>query len=311
MAEKQCLGQNQFQPKISIVTPSYNQGRFIEDTILSVRNQDYPDFEHIIIDGGSTDNTLEILKKYEGSYNMRWISEPDNGQADAVNKGFRMAAGRIIGWLNSDDVYFSTDVFSKAASAFTGHPDTDVIYANRVVIDESNNLVKLQYSRKFDYDKLLKSYFAINQETVFFRREVTQQQQLNIELYIVMDSEFWLRLASRYHFRYIADFFGGFRVHKINKTVVDNNISRWNSEKQYLMDEYGARRYMIGSRFPWRRIFNQIKALFSGGFIMYYRLPVDTVDLLFSHKKNLAFPFKVERKKILHYLIRSITPWFK
>jgi glycosyltransferase involved in cell wall biosynthesis len=298
-------------PKISIVTPSYNQARFIEDTILSVKNQDYPDFEHIIVDGGSADNTLDVLRKYENTYDMRWISEPDKGQSDAVNKGFEVANGEIIGWLNSDDVYFSTDVFSKVASEFIGHPDIDVVYANRAVIDESNNLVKLQYSRKFDYKRLLKGYYALHQETVFFRRKIADRHQLNTDLHIVMDSDFWLKLGSHYNFRYINKFFGGFRVHKVNKTVVDDNISCWNSEKRYLMHEYGARRYMIGSLFPWGRVFNQIKALFSGGYIMYYQLPIDIMRLLFYRNEKLAFPLKVDREKFPHYLVCSITPWLK
>ncbi|MEM2568057.1 MAG: glycosyltransferase, partial [Candidatus Bathyarchaeia archaeon] len=91
---------------VSIITPSLNQGRFIRETLLSVKSQDYPCIEHIVIDGGSTDDTLMILKRYEGTYNLRWISEPDEGHSDAVNKGFRMAQGEIVGWLNSDDVYF-------------------------------------------------------------------------------------------------------------------------------------------------------------------------------------------------------------
>lgn len=305
------LNVSEKQPLISIVTPSYNQGVFIEETILSVKNQDYPNFEHIIVDGGSTDNTLDILRKYEGTYNMRWISEPDEGQADAVNKGFKMAKGEIIGWLNSDDVYFSVDVFSKVALEFLRQPTIDAIYANRVVIDELNNLVKLQYSRKFDYNKLLKSYYSLCQETVFLRREVIEKYQLNTNLYIVLDSEFWLRTGKHYNFKYVNEFFGGFREHTENKTVVEDYIPKWNKEKQYLMNEYGARRYMIGKGFPWQRIFNQVSALFSGGYINYYQLPLDIVRLFFSRQERLAFPIKIDKKKFFHYLIRSITPWLK
>jgi hypothetical protein len=100
-------------------------------------------------------------------------------------------------------------------------------------------------------------------------------------------------------------------VHKVNKTVVDDNIACWNSEKRYLMHEYGARRYMIGSLFPWGRVFNQIKALFSGGYIMYYQLPIDIMRLLFYRNEKLAFPLKVDREKFPHYLVCSITPWLK
>lgn len=93
------------EPLVSIVTPSFNQGRFIEETILSVKNQNYPHIEHLIIDGGSTDETLDVIRRYEGTYNLRWVSEPDEGQADALNKGFRLARGEVLGWLNADDTY--------------------------------------------------------------------------------------------------------------------------------------------------------------------------------------------------------------
>jgi glycosyltransferase involved in cell wall biosynthesis len=114
------------KPLVSIVTPSYNQGRFIEATLLSVRNQDYPNIEHLVIDGGSSDNTVEILEKYEKVYNLKWISEPDKGQSDAVNKGFERARGLIIGWLNSDDIYIDQQVISYIVSKSKEFSDADV-----------------------------------------------------------------------------------------------------------------------------------------------------------------------------------------
>lgn len=105
-------------PKISIVTPTYNSEQYLEQCILSIKNQTYNNYEHIIVDGGSNDNTLDIIKKYEGAYPMKWISEPDEGMYDAINKGFRMASGDIYAWINSDDFYFSWtfEVVSKAFS---------------------------------------------------------------------------------------------------------------------------------------------------------------------------------------------------
>ncbi len=113
-------------PLVSIVTPSLNQGRFIQETILSVKDQTYPNIEHIIVDGGSTDGTLDIIKKYEGTYKMRWVSEPDSGQSDAINKGWRMAKGEILAYLNSDDTYMPWAV-ETAVELFSEHPDVAII----------------------------------------------------------------------------------------------------------------------------------------------------------------------------------------
>ena len=115
-------------PKISIVTPSYNQAEFLERTILSVLNQDYPNLEYIIIDGGSTDGSVEIIKKYE-KYLAYWVSEKDKGQSDAINKGFQKSTGDILAWLNSDDTYLSGTLF-KVVKAFQENPNADLIFGN-------------------------------------------------------------------------------------------------------------------------------------------------------------------------------------
>ena len=126
---------------VSIVTPSLNQGRFIEETILSIKNQSYPNIEHIIVDGGSTDNTLDIIKKYDGTYNMRWLSEPDEGQSDAINKGWKMSKGEIIAYLNSDDTYMPRAV-ETAVKFLTEHPDISMVYGGFNYIDEHGEVIR-------------------------------------------------------------------------------------------------------------------------------------------------------------------------
>src|SRR5215467_1765166 len=122
----------QEMPKISIVTPSFNHDGFIEEALLSVKKQNYPNLEHIVVDGGSTDGTLEILQRYgsqPGWGHLRWTSEPDHGQSDALNKGFRLAQGDIVGWLNSDDRY-RVGCLQKIVQAFSTHSQADVIYGD-------------------------------------------------------------------------------------------------------------------------------------------------------------------------------------
>jgi len=158
-------------PKISIITPSYNQAEYIEQTILSVLNQNYPNLEYIIIDAGSTDGTIEIIKKYENKISY-WISEKDKGLYDAVYKGFEMATGEILAWINSDDVYLPNSFFT-VAEIFKSFPIVNWLQGANSHSDESSRIVSVfpsQYWTRFDL--LVGSKKTIQQESTFFRNEL-------------------------------------------------------------------------------------------------------------------------------------------
>lgn len=206
------------RPKISVVTPSFNQGRFIEETILSVLNQDYPIIEYIIIDGGSTDNTLDIIRKYEKSIDY-WNSEPDKGQSDAINKGLKRVTGDIVTWINSDDQYYSKNIFSKISALFTAKPHIDACYGNNVYVDESSSILYLRKGIPFYSIRLLNIWNYINQPTVFLRKCIIDNFLLDLELNYIMDYEYWLRIARRYNFKYIDLMISASRWHNECKTI--------------------------------------------------------------------------------------------
>lgn len=208
-------------PKISIISPSYNQGRFIEEAIKSVLEQNYKNFEHIIIDGGSTDNTIEILKKYP---HLIWVSEPDEGQSDAINKGFSIATGEIIGWLNTDDFYLP-DSFYIVADKLSNN-SVDAVYANTRFVDASCNITReiiTQNSRKW----LSLFYCFIPSETFFFRREILKNGIfIDKHFDIAMDKEFFAHIYySGYKIQKVNAFFAHFRWHENNKSI-DNKYVR-------------------------------------------------------------------------------------
>jgi glycosyltransferase involved in cell wall biosynthesis len=207
------------KPLVSIVTPSFNQGRFIEDTILSVKNQDYPNIEHIIVDGGSTDNTLEILRKYENKYNLRWISELDEGQSDAVNKGFEMAKGDIIGWLNSDDTYLSIYTISYVVKYFKKHNEAKIIYGDMISIDHENTIMLIHPALPIFHYSILKKRDFIFQPSTFFKRDIIDNYHLDNHLQYVMDYDFWLKIGKDTKFYHIPKILSCFRRHASSKTV--------------------------------------------------------------------------------------------
>lgn len=211
-------------PKISIVTPSFNQGPFIEEALLSVKVQNYSAVEHIVLDGASTDGTVEILRRYaakSGWEHLRWLSEPDAGQTDALNKGFRMATGDIVGWLNSDDRY-RPGCFATIAREFAREREADVLYGDYTWMDEDGNVQRIR--REIDFSRFILSYHRVlyiaTVSTFFRRRLFDDGNWLNGELQYAMDYEFFLRLAARgYHFRHIPSVLADFRWHSQNKST--------------------------------------------------------------------------------------------
>ena len=204
--------------KISIITPSFNQGRFIERTIQSVLSQNYRDLEYIVVDGGSTDETLTILKKYEGR--LRWISEKDSGQSNAINKGFRMARGEIVAWLNSDDIYLP-GALRKIARYFAKHPGVMMVYGEGYMIDEHDN-TKCRFpftEPKFDLAKLIYYGDYVLQQSTFMRRTVFDDiPMLDESLHFGMDWDLFIRIGKKFRVEYIPEYIGCIREHGEAKT---------------------------------------------------------------------------------------------
>lgn len=225
-------------PLVSIITPSYNQGKFIEDTILSIKNQDYPNIEHIIIDGGSTDETMEILERYKNTYNLKWVSEPDKGQSDAVNKGFQKSSGEIIGWLNSDDVYFDKNVILYIVDKFNCSPNIDVIYGDSVVINDDNFISRARKSMSFSYPRLLRVNY-ITQPSTFLRKNIITKHKIKLNLDLTMDYEYWLRIANnRSEFLYINKIISADRRYADTKT--QKRRREMKAEAKRIRQNYGV-----------------------------------------------------------------------
>jgi glycosyltransferase involved in cell wall biosynthesis len=185
------------QPRISVVTPSFNQGRFLEQCVTSVLNQDYPDLEYIIIDGGSSDQSIEVLRRYEKHFAF-WVSEPDKGQSDALNKGFRRATGDLAVWLNADD-FFLPGAFAAVAAAYQQNPDASFYFGDGWRADETGSLISRMFPERgvlWKSDALLYGLDYILQPATFIsRRRLAEIGYIDAGLHYGMDWDLWLRLS--------------------------------------------------------------------------------------------------------------------
>jgi glycosyltransferase involved in cell wall biosynthesis len=179
---------------VSIITPSFNQALYLEQTILSVLEQDYPDIEYIVIDGGSTDHSLDIIKKYKSKL-AYWVSENDKGQAEAINKGFARAAGDIVAWLNSDD-YYLPGTIRAAVKAFEENPDVVLLYGNMLAVDEHGRTFNTLTYKQLTHEDLL-CFQIIGQPAVFMRRSALQKTNgLDPTFHFLLDHHLWIHLAQ-------------------------------------------------------------------------------------------------------------------
>lgn len=203
-------------PLVSIVTPCFNAARFIEETIESIRAQDYPFIEHIVMDAGSTDGTLDILRRYEDQ--LKWISQKDNGAADAINRGFSHAHGEIFAFLNADDLY-APNAVSIAVCALEDHPDASVVYGGGIWIDQQGERIGPYPVRDFDPALLARECF-ICQPASFLRRSAFENAGgLDPDLHLTFDYELWMRLARVHSMHRIGDTLAFSRMHRSNKSL--------------------------------------------------------------------------------------------
>ena len=210
------------KPVVSIVTPSFNQVQFLEQTILSVLEQDYPHIEYLIVDGGSTDGSLELIQRYAPHLTW-WISEPDQGQTDAINKGFSHARGEILAWLNSDDTY-QPGAISQAVEYLQSHPEVGMVYGDANLIDASGNIIGKFPARQTDYRRLRRGYVHIPQQASFFQASLWKKVgPLDPSFYFAMDYDLWVRLARISEIHYCPNLWADFRLHGSGKSVVADN----------------------------------------------------------------------------------------
>ncbi len=205
------------RPTVSIITPSYNQARYLEETIRSVLEQDYPALEYFVMDGGSNDGSVEIIRRY-GDQLTGWVSEKDQGQADAINKGFRRATGEIIAWLNSDDAY-QPGAIQKAVESFEKHPEAGLVYGNVLSIDENSQPFNLQTFKPFTLNDLM-AFNIISQPAVFMRRSILEKAGLlDPTFHFLLDHHLWLRILRLAPAVYLPETLAAARYHAEAKNL--------------------------------------------------------------------------------------------
>jgi glycosyltransferase involved in cell wall biosynthesis len=205
------------KPLVSIITPTFNHARFIEAAIRSVLEQDYRNIEYIVVDGGSTDGSVEIIQRYADRLAW-WVSEPDRGQTDAINKGFARARGSILAWLNSDDTY-EPGAVTEAVEFLLNQPEVGMVYGDANFINENGRVTGRFPAAQTDYTRLRRGYVHIPQQAAFFRAALWQQVgPLDPSFFFAMDYDLWVRLARLAPLVYLPRTWANFRLHTAGKT---------------------------------------------------------------------------------------------
>lgn len=222
------------RPLVSVLTPSFNQARWLRHNIASVAGQTYDHIEHIVMDGGSTDDTVDVL--HTAPSIVRWSSGPDRGQSHALNKAFAASAGEIIGWLNSDDAYFQPQVVEQVVSAFNVNPDVDVIYGHAVLVNADGVIQQVLWAPPFS-SRILRFYNFIVQPTVFIRRSALSTTFVDEDYDFSMDRELWMRLAARHKFMRLNGILAVDRHQKLRKSYTRPDLFRQDTVR--LQRRYG------------------------------------------------------------------------
>ncbi|MCW5875536.1 MAG: glycosyltransferase [Anaerolineales bacterium] len=239
-------------PLVSIVTPSYNQAAYLEQAMQSVFAQNYANIEYIVVDGASTDDSRRIIQKHARRLAW-WVSEPDQGQTDAINKGFARSTGKYLAWLNADDVLYPEAV-AEAVAYLEAHPQTGLVYGDADYIDAGGRVLGRFPAAQTDYARLRRGYVHIPQQAAFWRADLWQQVgPLDPTFVFAMDYDLWVRLARISRIQYLPRLWAQFRLHADSKTI-QNDQRAWDEMLRVHWREGGGHLAPIVAKYWLRRL---------------------------------------------------------